>query len=299
MNEKMVPILDRRGIREAMRMKNGSNDRGASRLLLIGGRPRSGTTLLRDLCDAHPDITLTHEFGTFAALDEPYHAYRKRILSKWRAQPILQCRTFRPLPTMSRSRRWAISTRGHLFAIRYLRKIRRYRPGCIDLSAVEATLREVFPGASIVGDKTPEYVHLLDKLAPTSGLSSVMIYRDCRDVTSSHLKLARTSWSNQWWIRDQDTAEKVAKLWVTAVDTMERHRDRIHIVRYEDLVREPRRELTALAEWVGVDPAGFSEGTWKSVRDDGIGKHRSSLSEQELKAVMDIAGPTMARLGYD
>lgn len=294
----MLPLLNSGGISEAVRMRNGSNDRGASRLLLIGGRPRSGTTLLRDLCDAHSDITLTHEFGTFVALNEPYRVYRKRLLRKWRAQPILHCRTFRPLPTMARSQRWATSTRGHVFAIRYLRKIRRYRPGRIDLSAVEATLREVFPGAAIVGDKTPEYVHLLDKLAPTNGLSSVMIYRDCRDVTSSHLKLARTSWRNQGWIRDQDTAEKVARLWVAALEAMERHRDKIHIIRYEDLVRGPRRELTALAEWVGVDPAGFSERTLKGVRDDGIGKHRNSLSEQELEAVMNIAGPTMARLGY-
>src|SRR5918996_342899 len=192
-------------------MKNGSHDRGMTRLLLIGGRPRSGTTLLRDLCNAHPDITLTHEFGAFVALNEPYHVYRKRILRRWRAQPILHCRTFRPLSTMSRSRRWVISTRGLAFAIRYLGKIRRYRRGRIDLSAVEATLREVFPRAGIVGDKMPEYVHLLDKLAPTSGLSCVMIYRDCRDVTNSHLKMARTSWRNMRWIRDQDTAEKVAR----------------------------------------------------------------------------------------
>ena len=277
---------------------NNGHVRGVSRLLLLGGRPRSGTTLLRDLCDAHPDITLTHEFGTFAALNEPYHVYRKRILETWRAQPILHCRTFRPRSTMSRSPRWAISARGHAFAIRYLREIRRFRPGRIDLSAVDAALREVFPGAGILGDKTPEYVHLLDRLAPTGGLSCVMIYRDCRDVTSSHLRLARTSWSNEWWIRDQDTAEKVAKLWVAALETMERHRDRIHIIRYEDLVREPRRVLATLAEWVGVDPAGFPERALNKVRDDGIGRHRTRLSEHELQAVMNIAGPAMAGLGY-
>jgi hypothetical protein len=279
-------------------MKNGSHDRGIRQLLLIGGRPRSGTTLLRDLCDVHPDITLTHEFGTFLALNEPYDVYRDKILRRWRAQRILHCRIRRSRRSKRRLWRWAISLRGHAFAIRYLGKIRRYRPGCIDLSAVEATLREVFPRAGIVGDKMPDYVHLLDELAPASGLSSVMIYRDCRDVTSSHLKLARTSWRNQGWIRDQDTAEKVAKLWVDALETMERHRDKIHIIRYEDLVREPRRELTALAEWLGVDPAGFPERSMKSVRDNGIGKHSNGLSEQELEAVMNIAGPTMARLGY-
>lgn len=281
-----------------MSMNDGPQDRSIPRLLLIGGRPRSGTTLLRDLCNAHPDITLTHEFGTFLALNEPYHVYRKRILRHWRTQPIMGCRTFRPLPSMSRFRRWATSTRGHAFTFRYLTKIRRYGPGRIDLTAVAATLREVLPRSAIVGDKMPAYLDRLDELAPTSGLASIMIYRDCRDVTSSHLKLARTSWRNLRWVRDQDTAGKVAKLWVDALETMERHRNRVHIIRYEDLVREPSRELGVLAEWLGVDPTRFPERSIRNVRDNHIGKYEDGLSEQELEAVMNIAGPTMARLGY-
>ena len=280
-------------------MENGSHDRGIPRLLLIGGRPRSGTTLLRDLCNAHPDIALTHEFGTFLRLNEPYLVYRDEIVRRWRAQRILHCRILRSRRMKRRLWRWAISMRGHAFAIRYLDKIRRYRPGPIELPAVEATLREMLPRTGIVGDKMPDYVHLLDTLAPTSGLASVMIYRDCRDVTSSHLKLARTSWRTQRWIRNEDTAEKVATRWVEALETMERHRDRIHIVRYEDLVREPKRVLTVLAQRLGVDPAGFPERSIASIRDYGIGKYRDGLSGQELEAVMTIAGPTMARLGYE
>ena len=294
----MLPFQNSGGIVEALRMKNVSHDQGVTRLLLIGGRPRSGTTLLRDLCDLHPDIQLTHEFGTFLALNESYDVYRGEILRRWRAQPILHCRIRRSRRSKRRLWRWALSMRGHAFAITYLGRIRRYRQGCIELSAVEATLREVLPGTGIVGDKLPDYVHLLDELAPVNGLSSVMIYRDCRDVTSSHLKLARSSWRNQPWIGDQDTAEKIARLWVDALETMERHRDQIHIIRYEDLVREPRRELASLAEWVGVDPAGFPERSMKRVHANGIGKHREGLSAQELEAVMDIAGPIMARLGY-
>lgn len=281
-----------------MNMENGSQDRSATRLLLIGGRPRSGTTLLRDLCNSHPDITLTNEFGTFLGLNRPYHAYRKEILRRWRAQGISRCRVLRSLPMSSRRRRWATSMRGHAFTIRYLGKIRRYRPGTIDLPTVAATLRELLPRPRVVGDKMPKYVHLLDRLAPTSGLASVIIHRDCRDVTSSHLKMARTVWRDMQWIRNEDTAEKVASHWVEAIEAMERHRNRIHIIRYEDLVREPRRELATLGEWVGVDPAGFPETSIRRVRDDGIGKHEEGLSGQELESVMNIAGPTMARLGY-
>ena len=279
-------------------MENGSQDGSTTPLLLMGGRARSGTTLLRDLCDSHPDITLTHEFGTFLGLNKPYHAYRKQILRRWRAQGVSRCRVLRSLPMRAKRRSWGISLRGHAFTMRYLSKIRRYRSGTIDLPAVAASLREIFPRPRVVGDKMPQYVHMLDALAPTSGLASVIIHRDCRDVTSSHLKMARTVWRDKRWIRHQDTAEKVAALWVEAIEGMERQRDRIHVVRYEDLVREPVRELGRLAEWLGVDPAGFPSSSIQSVRDDGIGKYAKGLTVQEVEAVMTVAGPTMARLGY-
>lgn len=281
-----------------MSAENGSGYGGTPRLLLIGGRPRSGTTLLRELCNAHPDITLTHEFGTFLGLNEPLSNYQKRIYHQLRTQPILGCRVLGPLSSRSRLRRWATSTRGHVFAIRYLNKIRRYGPGPVELTAIEATLRDVLPRTTIVGDKMPAYVDRLDRLARTSGLISVVIYRDCRDVTSSHLKMARTRWRNEPWVRGQDTAEKIATLWVAALETMERHRDRIHIVRYEDLVQEPRRVLSTLAEWLGIDPAGFPDASIANVRGNGIGKHRHGLTEQELEAILSVAGPTMARYGY-
>jgi hypothetical protein len=281
-----------------MTMENGSPDKNVDRLLLIGGRARSGTTLLRDLCDSHPDITLTHEFGTFLALNEPYPAYRDEILRRWRAQGISRCRVLRSLPMRPKVRSWALSMRGHAFTIRYLAKIRRYRAGPIGFEAIAATLREMFPRPRVLGDKMPHYVHRLDRLAPTSGLANVIIYRDCRDVISSHLKLARTTWRNMAWVRSQDTAEKVAAHWVEAIEAMERHRDRIHVVRYEDLVRDPRRELATLGQWLGVDPAGFSETSIRGVRNDGVGKFAEGLTEQELEEIMRIAGPTMARLGY-
>lgn len=279
-------------------MDDGSQDHGAKRILLIGGSARSGTTLLRDLCDTHPDITLTHEFGTFLALNQPYRAYRRQILRRWRAQGISQCAVLRSSPISSRRRSWAISMRSHAFTIRYLEKIRRFRQGTVDLPAVAATLREIFPRPRVVGDKMPKYVQLLDTLAPMSGLAIVIIHRDCRDVTSSHLNMVRTMWRDERWIRTQDTAEKVAARWVEAIEAMERHRDRIYILRYEDLVRKPRRELAALGEWLAVDPTGFPEASFRNVRDDSVGKHEAGLSERELEAVMNVAGPAMSRLGY-
>ncbi|HWP93464.1 MAG TPA: hypothetical protein VNN20_14825 [Thermodesulfobacteriota bacterium] len=46
---------------------------------------------------------------------------------------------------------------------------------------------------------------------------------------------------------------------------------------------------------MGVDPAGFST---KMVQNTSIGRYKRELTDEELATVMEIAGPTMKRLGY-
>jgi hypothetical protein len=161
--------------------------------------------------------------------------------------------------------------------------------------AIETVLQSIFPQTRVVGDKYPEYVFWLDEFAQIDSLYSLIIYRDCRDVTNSTLKKAKTTWRDKSWVKKINTAEKIAKRWVRAIEMMERHKDKLHIIRYEDLMREPKRELKALGRWLGVDPAGFPE---KMVRNTSIGKYKSGLSDEELATVINIAGPTMERLGY-
>jgi hypothetical protein len=79
---------------------------------------------------------------------------------------------------------------------------------------------------------------------------------------------------------------------------MERHREQLCAIRYEDLVLRPREELDRIAEWLEVDPGGFDEARIRKVQQESIGKHSSGLTRDELSVVMDIAGPAMARLGY-
>ena len=80
-----------------------------------------------------------------------------------------------------------------------------------------------------------------------------------------------------------------------AIEIMERHADKLHIVRYEDLVQQPQSVLKTLASWLGVDAGGFPT---YLIRDISVGKHHDGLSDDELTTVMNIAGPTLARFGY-
>lgn len=255
-------------------------------VLLIVGHIRSGTTLLRNLCDSHPKIALTSELNYFSGLGKTYGENSLILLNRLWGKTI----------NSRMSLRWHV--RYYAFVVCYLFKIGRYRKGLIDVAAIEATLQSIFPKASIVGDKTTNYLFLLDEFVAVSGLSFLIIFRDCRDVISSTLERVRTKWRKQPWAKKIDTAEKIAKRWVHCIEIMERHKDKIHIIRYEDLVQDPRRELEALAKWLEADATGFSEHVIRRISNSSIGKYKTGLTNEELKTVMKIAGTTMARLGY-
>lgn len=255
-------------------------------VLVIGGHIRSGTTLLRNLCNSHPEIEITNEFNYFSGLGKSYTEHRRILLKRLWGE------------TKSRGIKLPSLFGDYAFVTRYLFKIRGFRQNTIDAIAIESTLRSIFPKAHIIGDKTPRYVFLLDKLVAERGLSNLVIFRDCRDVASSVLVRIRSKWRKKHWKYNVDTAEKIAGRWVRGIEIMERNKDKIHIIRYEDLVLEPKRELIKLAKWLGVDPAGFSDSMVSNIRKRCIGKYKTALTKEELRTVMAIAGPMMEKLGY-
>ena len=246
--------------------------------LIIGGHLRSGTTLLTALCHEHPDITLVWEFGLFVPLGKPYHAYTRHLLERWR-----------------RKRNWPLKK--HLFMLRYLLQMHKYRHRkVIDLPAVEGTLLSMFPDTRIVGDKYPGYAFILDRLVEADGLSRLIIYRDYRNVANSVLKKVHTDWRNRPFATEMNTAGKIAKRWVQAISIMERHADKVHLIRYEELVNHPKEVLQVLGTWLGVEPQGFKH---EKIHANSVGQYKQGLSHQEVADIMAIAGPTMERLGYE
>ncbi len=261
-------------------------------LLIIGGHHRSGTTLLGLLCDSHPDIAVTTEFGCFLAYGGLFRRYAPRLLRRW-------WNADKPFHSSYAHKSW-MAFHNLFFATRYLFKVYKYHWNYerrrVIAPVIETALHGMFPQSPIVGDKWPNYVYLLDRLTKSKGIFHLMIYRDCRDVVSSTLQQARKEWSGKEWVKSFNTAEKVAKRWVSAIEPMEQHADKLHIICYEDLVQQPQHELEKLGQWLGVDAAGFSV---HMIKDTSVGKYKTRLSGEELATVMKIAGPTMTRLGYD
>ena len=268
--------------------------------LIITGHQRSGTTLLLQLCNSHPDISLTMEFGNFCSIGRPYTVYMLQMIKRWlgigtRYWPLVVTEAGIFTSIVRKQKRKTVA-RNHAFVMRYLFNMLRDWQKRVNVQAIEATLKHIFPGRRIVGDKYPDYVFKLNDLAGADHLSILVVCRDCRDVTSSALRTVSTAWRNMPILRQKmGTAARVAQRWVQAMELTDHYRDKLCVMHYEDLIKEKERELKVLGEWLGVNPAGFDAGV---IRDTSIGKYKTGLSDEDLTTVMDIAGPTMAKMGY-
>jgi hypothetical protein len=251
--------------------------------LIVTGHQRSGTTLLARLLNAHPEVRITGEFGNFLEIGAPRSRYIRRQLKRW-------------VGIVVRGWRRNVAIQSNRFVLQYLKRIMAAGGSGVTAEIIDQTLHELLPGAKVVCDKYPEYIWDLDVLASAPGLSTLVIYRDCRDVTSSTLVRARGDWRRMpLFVRKLDTAEKVARRWVKAIDLMEAQRDKLFMMRYEELATNPGETLGQLSAWLGIDPAGFDA---QRISSRSIGKYQRGLTHAELDTVMKIAGPTMSRLGY-
>jgi hypothetical protein len=261
---------------------------------------RSGTTILQRLCNAHPQMRVTDEFGNYAFLGDPFHRYAARtaarihtIGGRWRILgPPGYLSSRLPHDFGVRSRNHAANLQN--CAVHLLR-LARHCPVTVTLDRLVRADAHDNQELLVVGDKLPSYALMWDRLVPLPDLLRLVIYRDCRDVTSSFLRKVRTDWKRRPWARYVDTAEKVAIRWVRAIEDLESRAQSLHIMRYEDLVADPRAILDRLAGWLEVGPGGFDPGM---VSATSVGKHLQGLTKKELEDVLRVAGPTMDRLNY-
>ena len=254
--------------------------------MIIGGHPRSGTSLLYDICFSHPDILITYEFRSYIGLGRWPRKYLQLLKPYNTRKPLLGRRKQKTLPDK-------ISCMA--FDSQYRNEFRKIRARRIKPQDILDTYRKLLPSAKVYGDKYPRYVFKLQKLSKIDHLRRVIIYRDPRDVIQSTLRRVNTDWKEKKFAENFNTAEKAAHHWVNAIEMMEKYSDTIHVVQYEQLVRQPETVITDLAKYLGVDPAGFDLST---IRDTSIGLYQTGLSPKQIRQIEEIAGPAMQRLGY-
>lgn len=250
------------------------------RHIVIGGTPRSGTTLVRRILDRHPALCC----GPETSILLPGGMRIEQVASAYR-MPAVELREM-----MARSPSQGAFV--DAFATRYRRERDRGR----------------------WAEKTPLNVLCFDWVLerfPEARL--VHVVRDGRDVVCSMRQHPDRRWVDGVEVKElrPQSVDSYMRRWVrdTQAGIGRRGDPRYLEVRYEDLVAEPERVMRELVEaleepWVPailVDrtPSGGKRAHAGSrITTSSVGRWRHDMTADEHRRVQAIGGDLLARLGY-
>jgi hypothetical protein len=201
---------------------------------VIVGVPRSGTTLLRLMLDAHPQLAIPPETGFLASAD---------ILAA-RADRTRAARLLTSYPAQAPA--W---TDFGLEAAPFLRAAEAL-PGDAGLAGVLRLFYAQYAGRQRKprsGDKTPLYLGLMTTVASVLPEARfIHIVRDGRDVA--------LSWRETWFAPSKSLPDLVAR-WATDVAAARAMAPAVNYleISYEDLARQPERQLRAICAFIDLE----------------------------------------------
>ncbi|MFB6247299.1 MAG: sulfotransferase [Salinibacter sp.] len=267
--------------------------------IFVVGMPRSGTTLLSAMLDAHPGIAITPETHFYtrcrSSADAPAAALRE-TWARLRQQPGVQDMAF-----------------GEAELAGIWETVRAQ--GTPDPSALLRELGTSFAqraGAAAWGEKTPDHLpHVPDLLADFPDAVVVALIRDPRDVC---LSLRGLPWN-------QDSLPESAWKWRRYARLAHRYRhdvpSRFREVRYERLLEAPDAVIRDLLDWIDAPfdpsvlsfhehhpgPADADREPWKGkvhqpIDPENKAKWRNRMGPAERWVVQRIAGRWLQKWGY-
>jgi hypothetical protein len=278
----------------------------------VVGLGRSGTTILRLMLDAHPEVAVPPETG-----------FIPRVAGLEGAR--LRNRFFR---VMTRQPAWP----DYGIPAEHFREALRKIGGFFTVADGVRCFYETYAarrGKVRYGDKTPPYrahMPLIDSLLPEARF--VHLIRDGRDVALSRRGL---------WFESGESVSDVARAWrneVGSARTQGRAVRHYLEVRYEDLVAKPAAELGRICEFVELpyDPAMLRYhknaasrlgeiggrvargGTVRSTREQRLaalesttrppdaslaGRWKRDMPEEDRREFERVAGDLLRELGYE
>jgi hypothetical protein len=278
--------------------------------VFIVGCPRSGTTLLGRLVDAHPDIAIIHEGRFVADWFErrrgltPDGAITTRLIDELLAYP--------PFEGVGVGREELERLARSSEPVSYS----SFVSGIYDLHGRSR-------GKRLVGDKTPHYVRSLPTLhALWPRARFVHLIRDGRDVCLSVLnwgKVAVRGGSVARFSAWEEHPVSTAALWWEWQVRLGREAgeslgpELYHELRYEALVDDPVVQCRALCAFLGVpyddrmlrfhegrtreEPSRDAKKSWRPVTP-GLRNWRSEMPEEDLARFEAAAGGLLDELGY-
>jgi hypothetical protein len=269
------------------------------------GCPRSGTTLLRRIGDAHPQLAVVHETRWIPRTYE----FRRGLTPEGFVTPKLLERMRDP----RRLRRLEIDE-GDLQRL-------SGNGGGVPFASYVTALFDLYGerhGKRFVGDKSPGYVRympLLHELWPHA--SFVHIIRDGRDVCLSVLDWRKGATSYATFHEDPITTVGVWWEWYVRLGlegSSKLQAGLYHELRYESLVAEPEQESVRLCNFLGIsyhpemlrfhegrtvdDPRLDAKRAWKPVTA-GLRSWRTQMADEDVVRFEAAAGGLLDQLGYE
>ncbi len=228
-------------------------------MIAVSGFSRSGTTILRDVLNTHPQFKILYEANLFEKCPAPR--------GDWLASLTIKDQNEVDLGIL-------------------VNAVWRACPEIVTFELLERVMKAEF-GKVHVGDKLSSYFRFFDRHI---GLRRVFIYRDPRDACASYWRAVHNQWANLKWAQVSSLTE-VARRWVESIEAAKKS-TAVYCVKYEELVMDPNDVMASLAEFLGVETSFDTS----IVHDKALG--RGDLNEREVAEIVAVAKSTMDFLGY-
>ncbi|NET82464.1 MAG: sulfotransferase [Moorea sp. SIO1F2] len=271
----------------------------------IVGCPRSGTTLLQVLMDAHPDICIppeSHIFPRFSESFDDYGDLSQNYNLKLFVKDILNDEPIKL---------WGLKISVPAFCSKLQER---------SVKGVISRLFELYAereGKSKWGDKTPQHAMYLKQIKALFPQSRIIhIIRDGRDVAES---LSRV-------LIGPKSIYGIAHRWKKYILSFQEFKKTINShefleVHYENLVKNPKKELSKIFKFLGEDyseddsevvqdipetvrkhhylkAATLHDSLNKSISSQKIGVFKSKFKTREIEIFESIAGEALTGYGY-
>ncbi len=274
-------------LREPIQLKT----QGLLQPLIINSIGRTGTTWL---------MRLLIEHGRMATYDK--YPYEARIASYW-MHSILKTHDLFPLHRNvihNINRDWMNdqmtqhSSLGRWFKKDYQERLATFCRDSIEQAYLHIA-QEQNKDLKTLGQNS-EPVYFAEKFGPGylpdllwdlyPNAKEIILVRDFRDMYCSILKFTEKPSTQNDFGRDtrlseakfiQNTAERIKQL----VEAWQRRKDKVYVLRYEDLILQPERTLSLLLEHLHLDNSPDNIQQWlerASVDNDSLRQHRTSNS---------------------
>ncbi len=288
------------------------------RKVFVVGCGRSGTSWVQGILAAHPLVITTQESHAYEAVYDPVTRGGRTSVNAW-------TKVLHRHDLSERGARWVglhwWINRAHLVD---LIDWGLHAEGQSDADAAESVIEAIFDtyfssrggtAANMLLEKTPGHIaYATQILRRFPDARVVEVLRDGRDVcTSMQMQGLTLDWPPETRRAQINTWARAARRGLALRGDPE-FADRVHLVRYEELKRDPAVEIARLFEFVGLDatPTFVTEvadaSDFRHHRSTGAGSHtrrgevgdwRNHFSPADEQLFSELAGDVFEAVGYE